>query len=42
LTLRFDQLFKNFHFGHIFWMVSDRTFEFHMHVTCGKTFILEP
>jgi hypothetical protein len=23
-------------------MVSDRAFVFHMHVTCDKTFILEP
>jgi hypothetical protein len=42
LTLKFDPLFKNFDFGHIFLMVCDRAFVFHMHVTCDKTFILEP
>jgi hypothetical protein len=42
LTLKFDTLFKNFNIGHIFWMVSDMASVFHMHVTCDKTFILEP
>jgi hypothetical protein len=32
--LRFDPLFKNFNIGHIFWMVSDRAFIFHMCSLC--------
>jgi hypothetical protein len=42
LTSKFDPHFKNFNFGHIFWMISDWAFLFHMHVPYDKTFILEP
>jgi hypothetical protein len=33
---------KNFNIGHIFWMVSDRTFIFHMCIPYDKTFLLVP
>jgi hypothetical protein len=33
VTLKFEPLFKNFNCGRIFWIVSDRAFVFHMHVT---------
>ena len=33
---------KNFKIGHNFWMVSDRTFIFHMRIPCDKTFPLIP
>jgi hypothetical protein len=33
---------KTFNIGHIFWMVSDRTFIFHMCVPYDKTFLLVP
>jgi hypothetical protein len=36
LTLNFDLLFKNFNIGHIFWMVSDRAFMFHVCIPCEK------
>jgi hypothetical protein len=42
LTLKFNPFSKNFNIGHIFWLVSDRAFVFHMHVPCDKTFVLEP
>jgi hypothetical protein len=42
LTLKFDPLFKNFNIGHIFWMMSDNVFIFHMCVPYDKTFLLVP
>jgi hypothetical protein len=33
---------KNFNIGHIFWMVSDKAFLFHMCVPYDKTFLLVP
>jgi hypothetical protein len=39
VTLKFDPLFKNFNIGHIFWMVSDRAFVFHMCVPYDKYFL---
>jgi hypothetical protein len=42
LTLKFDKLFKNFNIGHIFWMVSDMAFIFHVCVLYDKTFLLVP
>jgi hypothetical protein len=42
LTLKLDLLFKNFNVGHIFWMVSDRTFIIHICVPYDKTFLLVP
>jgi hypothetical protein len=33
---------KNFNIGHIFWMVSDRAFIFHMCVPYDKNFLLVP
>jgi hypothetical protein len=40
--MKFDPLLKNFNIGHIFWMVSDRAFIFHMCVPYDRTFLLVP
>jgi hypothetical protein len=36
------EVWPTVNFGHIFWMVSDKTFIFHMCVPYDKTFLLEP
>ena len=41
LTLTFDLLMKKLNLGHNFWAKRDRTFIFHMCISCGKTFLLE-
>ena len=33
---------KNFYIGHSFWMISDRAFIFHIHISYGNTLSLVP
>ena len=42
LTSTFDLLLKKLNLGHNFWTKRDRAFIFHMGISCGKTFLLEP
>ena len=42
LTLTFDLLLKKLNLGNNFWTKRDRTFIFHMCISCDKTFLPIP
>ena len=42
LTLKFDQLLKNFNLGHNFLTRRDRAFKLHIWISCDKTFHIVP